>query len=326
MKVSFEPTAPFRPPSFLSNPHQQTLLGFILRAPGRLKLERERWETPDGDFLDADWIRADPKKPHVLVLHGLEGSSEAGYVVETLRGIKQQGWGAVALNFRSCSGELNRTLRAYNTGDTTDARFALQRMRARGVEGPIYGVGFSLGGSVLLNLLAETGEDCPLEGASAVSVPFDLDRCSALIDDPTSLSSIYRIAFLRSLKAKTLAKCERLGGELDADAIRRAKTIRAFDDAVTAPLFGFEDAGDYYRRCSSGPKLHRIRRPTLLVTSEDDPIAPAATLPSSAEENPCLAVLRTQKGGHVGFVTRTGPRPRFWAEEQAVAFLSRLAT
>ncbi|MBX5483878.1 MAG: alpha/beta fold hydrolase [Myxococcaceae bacterium] len=320
----FSPTAPFVPMAGVGGHHAQTIVAALVRRPTPPPGHRERWETPDGDFLDVDWLPADRRAPHLVVLHGLEGSSRAGYVLETLRGAARRRFGAVALNFRSCSGEPNRFVRAYNSGDTTDVRFAIARMRDAGVTGPIFGVGFSLGASVLLNLLAQTGTGCPLAGGVAISTPFDLSSCATAMDQARGLTALYRRLFLRSLKRKALAQCARLPHALDPSKIRRAKGIRAFDDAVTAPLFGFLDAEAYYRACSAGPKLREIRRPTLLLSAEDDPLAPAAALPDDVLDNPWLSVVRTARGGHVGFLSGVPLRPRFWAEEQALAFIDSL--
>ncbi len=317
----FTPTEPFKPMPGLAGAHAQTVLGWLIRRPKKATLVRERWTTPDGDFLDADLLEAPAEAPHVLVLHGLEGSSGAGYVREVLRGAAERGWGALALNFRSCSGAPNRLLKSYNSGDITDAVFAIERLRARGVTGPLLGVGFSLGGSVLLNLLSRTGERCPLSAGAAISVPFDLDACARMLDSGAGLTRIYRERFLRTLKEKSLEKARQHPGVLDPQTIRNAQGIRDFDAAVTARVFGFGSAEDYYAQCSAAPRLPAIRRPTLLVTAEDDPMAPARSLPANAEANPHLSVVRTAQGGHVGFVGGFLARPRFWAEEQALAFL-----
>jgi predicted alpha/beta-fold hydrolase len=320
----FVPATRFVPAAGAEGPHAQTILGSLLRPARPVPAARRRWETPDGDFVDVDQVAADPRAPHLMVLHGLEGSSRAGYVLETLRGAAQRGWGAVALNFRSCSGELNRLARSYNSGDPTDALFVIARMREEGIRGPILGIGFSLGGSVLLNLLAQTAERCPLHAGAAVSVPFDLDACADLLDRGPGLTRLYKFLFLKSLKAKSLQRCRLAPGLLDADAIRRARDIRTFDGLVSAPLFGFSSAEDYYRRCSSGPQLHAIRRPTLLLTAKDDPIAPAGALPAEVGDNPWLSLAVTSRGGHVGFIAGSLARPAFWGEAQALAFFDHV--
>ena len=312
----------FRPARGLASPHLQTIYAALVRPTRTPPLVRQRLETPDGDFLDVDRLRVDPEAPHLLVLHGLEGSSRAGYVAATIRAAAARGWGVVALNFRSCSGEPNRQPRFYHSGETGDARFVLERLRAE-VRGPWLGVGFSLGGNVLLRLLAETGAECPLRAAAAVSVPFDLHRCARALDRPGSgWMALYRHVFLRSLKRKAIAKARCHPGLLDAARIRAVRGIEAYDDAVTAPLHGWASAAAYYAACSSGPALSRIARPTLLISAEDDPLAPAAALPADVHDNGNLEVVRAAHGGHVGFVGGSLLRPRFWAEEQAVAFLA----
>lgn len=323
-RIPFTPTEPFVPIKGLRGPHAQTVAAALIRLPKEPALRRERWETPDGDFVDLDFVEAPKDAPHVLVLHGLEGSSRAGYVLQTLHAIVRRGFGAVALNFRSCSGEPNRFMRSYNSGDISDALFVSKRLRETGVTGPLFGVGYSLGGSVLLNLLARTGEDCPLEGGAAVSVPFDLGVCARMMDEASGWTGFYRWRFLRTLKKKSIAKCQVMEHHLDPARIKQAKGIEEFDDAVTAPLYGYDSAKHYYADCSSGPRLKDIRRPTLIITAMDDPLAPASMLPKDADQNPSLSIVRTERGGHVGFMTGSPLRPTFWAEEQAIAFLETL--
>ncbi len=316
MRPRFRPE-PFVPAWGLSSPHAQT--AFAALYPSSVPLLRERWPTPDGDFLDVDLFEMPPERPHVLVLHGLEGSSRRGYVARLIDLAGARGWGAIAVNFRSCT-EPNVALESYNAGDTADARWALGRIRER-VRGPIVAVGFSLGANVLLRLLGEDGDDCPLEAAAAISAPYDLSICSRAIDAPQSL--LYRSLFLRTLKAKALEKARRYPGRIDAERVRRAKTLTEFDDAVTARLWGFASAEAYYRACSSAPLLWRVRRPTLLVSSADDPIVPRQAFPHrELERNPHLLAALTERGGHVGFVSGSLVRPAFWAEAQAVAFLA----
>jgi predicted alpha/beta-fold hydrolase len=328
----FTPTEPFTPAAGLASPDAQTIFGSLARPAHRPPLRRERWDTPDDDFVDVDLLAPReeggphaphaPHAPHVVVLHGLEGSSHAGYVLAVLREAAARGWGATAVNFRSCSGELNHTPRFYHSGDTADALAVLQKTRAR-VRGPLVAVGFSLGGSVLLGLLAEQGAAAPVDAAVAISAPYDLTRCSAVLDGPGFFMRIYRERFLRKLKRKALLKLERFPQAFDRERVARARTLREFDEAVTAPMHGFRDAADYYARASAGPRLSAIRRPTLLLSAEDDPIVPpAGSIPPAAADNPHLTVLRTPHGGHVGFVGGSVRAPRFWAEAQALHFLS----
>lgn len=309
---------PFRPAPGLSSPHAQTIFASLARSARVPARRRERWELADGDFLDVDVLDAAADAPWLVVLHGLEGSSAAGYVASTLRGARERGWGALALNFRSCSGEPNRLARFYHSGETGDVAEAIRRARLL-TRGPILGVGFSLGGNVLLRHLEEQGDASPLHAAAAISVPFDLATCAEAIDRGRGLISLYRSIFLRSLRAKALEKARCHPGALDPEAVARARGIVAYDDAVTAPLHGFASARAYYGACSSGPAIKAIRRPTLCISAADDPLVPARSLPREGTEHVSLCV--TPHGGHVGFVAGSVARPRFWAERRALAFL-----
>ncbi|MGO9829954.1 MAG: YheT family hydrolase, partial [Myxococcaceae bacterium] len=265
---------PFQPAPGLANPQAQTLLAYALRRPPALPLRRERLATPDGDFLDVDWLEAPKERPHLLVLHGLEGSSASGYVGQTLHEAQGLGWGAVAMNFRSCSGQPNRQLRSYCSGETADPLQVANHLRAL-TRGPLLAVGFSLGGNALLKLLAETQDSAPFTAAAAVSTPFDLLACARALDRPWGGCGVYRRHFLNSLKRKALAKlASHPGHGLDAQRIRQARRLEDFDDAFTGPSNGFLGALDYYQRCSSGPRLGEVRRPTLLLNAEDDPMIP----------------------------------------------------
>jgi len=321
----FTPTEPFRPAWAAAGPQRQTLLAYYIRRPRPPTLRRERVDTHDGDFLDLDWLDAPPDVPHVLVLHGLEGSPDSGYVLSTLNEIARRGWGAVAMAWRSCSGEPNRMLRSYCSGETEDPRFVCTRVRAAGIRGPLFAIGYSLGANALLKLLAETGPEAPVDAAVAVSTPFDLAACARMLDAPWSGGAIYRRFFLKTLRMKALGKLrEHPASGLSSASVRRARTFRAFDDAFTAPSNGYRDADDYYARASSGPLLGRIRRPVLCISAEDDPMIPRETLPVSVP-GPYVQMLRTAQGGHVGFLSGSLLRPRFWAEAQAVEFLARRA-
>jgi predicted alpha/beta-fold hydrolase len=283
---------------------------------------RERWKTPDGDFVDVDLLKGKTGGPRLLLLHGLEGSSRSGYIVQLLRGAADRGWSAAALNFRSCSGEPNLLAHAYSSGDYTDPLQVLQRWQTEG-DAPTFAIGFSLGGNVLLKLLGEAGERAKLTAAVAVSVPYDLQACVRAIDDGRGVFSIYLRNFLYSMRAKALEKARAFPDRLDAKAIAAIRTIQGIDETVTAPLYGFANAAAYYAACSSGPWVEKIRTPTLLISAKDDPLAPANHLPTSGRENPQIQLLAPEHGGHVGFVDGSIAAPRFWAEEQALAFLDR---
>jgi len=317
--VRFQPTQPFVPARGLANTHAQTIYASLVRPTRVPSLRRKRLELPDGDFVDVDTFDGAAGAPHVVALHGLEGSSRAGYVTAILRGAKARGWGATALNFRSCSGEPNRLARSYHSGDIDDALRVMHETRAR-VSGPLFAVGFSLGANVLCRLLERLGDDAPVDAAASVSAPYDLDACCRKLDGGGPFHLLYRERFLRTLKQKARKKLRHFPGAFDGKAMEAARTIRAFDDAVTSVLHGFRDAAHYYAESSSGPALHAIRRPTLLLSAADDPMLDAPVIPTGAADNPLLSIVLTEHGGHVGFVGGQPHRPQFWAEEQVLAF------
>lgn len=349
---SFRPvqTDPFTPAWWLPGPHAQTLGARLLRSRRDVAFTRERVELPDGDFVDLDWAevgrrdgregsRSISSAPLVLVLHGLEGSARSTYAIELYRQLTRYGLAAVGLNFRSCSGELNRAPRLYHSGDTADLAFVIELLVRRFPTRPLGAAGFSLGGNVLLKYLAEAAcrrraspavaARCPEEGAgtgaitaaAAVSVPFDLSAGADHLE--RGFAKVYRRYLVGKLRRKVAGKAAELAGRIALPHALAARTFREFDDVATAPLHGFAHAEDYYRRASSGPLLDRITVPTLLVHALDDPFLPARAVPTAATlGNPAITMAITARGGHVGFVAGRPWSPVFWAERQAAAFLA----
>lgn len=317
---------PFRPAAWLPGPHLQTLGGRFLRDDDPPLLDRVRVRTSDGDFVDLDLGRLPgvPEAPVVVILHGLEGSSRRPYVVHAYRLLLERGIRPVGMNFRGCSGEPNRTARFYHSGETGDLRRVLEWLGQRFPDSRLGALGFSLGGNVLLKHLGERGGENAggLAAAVAVSVPFDLESGSSRLEEGL-MGRLYTYYFLRMLRKKIRWKERLLSGRIDVRAALAAPTLRAFDDAATAPLHGFRSSADYYRSSSSGPYLGRIRIPTLLLQSRDDPFLPEWALPLDViGKNPHLVGGITDRGGHVGFVEGTPRAPRFWAEEEAARFLA----
>ncbi len=291
-----------------------------------LPLHRERWETPDDDFLDLDFLDPPDNQqdvPTVLLLHGFEGSSRAKYILGMLRWIGQLGWRGVALNFRSCSGEMNRQPRFYHSGETSDLDWVFRKLSARFPKAPFFIVGFSLGGNVLLKWLGEVGEQVPdcLLAAVAISVPFDLGIAAKNID--TGFGKVYGRNFLSTLKQKALEKEAAHPGLLDRALISRIRSYIDFEDRVFAPIHQFKNAQDYWTQCSAKNFLDEIRRPTLILHAEDDPFLPGLALPMASIRNSRWLVEGiTAHGGHVGFVEGLWPwRPGYWAEARTRVFL-----
>ena len=314
----------YRPPVWYRGRHLQTLWGPLLRGWRRPPLRRERLETPDGDFVDLDWLRDAPEgAPRLLILHGLEGSSSSHYARGLLQGARRLGWAAAVLHFRSCSGEVNRLPRLYHSGETADLDWVIGRLRERRA-GRLGLVGVSLGGNVALKWLGERGDGAPPEvaAAAAISTPFDLATCARVLDRGFN-RAVYTASFLRTMKAKIRAKAHLYDGRLDTAAALRARTFAEYDRFFTAPLNGFADERDYWTRASSGPYLEAIRRPTLLINALNDPFMPGASLPTAAvERSRWLEAAFVPQGGHVGFLD--GPLGgSSWAERRALAFLRR---
>lgn len=319
-------TPGYHPPWWYRGRHLQTLWGPILRRFRHPPLRRERLHTPDGDFLDLDWLATPAVDgPLVLILHGLEGSSSSHYVAGLLREASALGLRGVVLNFRSCSGEINRAAHLYHSGDTSDLDWVVGRLIEREPALRLGLVGVSLGGNVALKWLGERGEHAPdaVTGAVAISTPFDLAACARVLDRGLA-RSLYTAAFLRTLKAKVRAKAHVYDRRLDVKAALRARTFAEYDHHVTAPLYGFADERDYWTRSSSGRYLAAIRRPCLLINAVNDPFVPSSSLPEEAvARSPWLEAIFPRQGGHAGFLE--GPLGRrSWSERQALAYLQRL--
>jgi predicted alpha/beta-fold hydrolase len=321
---------PFVPPWWARNPHVQTIWGPLLRRGGRVALRRERHETADGDFVDLDWDAAGPRPgtaPVLLALHGLEGSSASHYAGGLLAEARARGWRAGILQFRSCSGEINRRPRFYHSGDWADLETVVARLAARDPGQPLALVGVSLGGNVLLKWLGERAGAVPPEvvGAVAISTPFDVAACARVLDRGFA-RVVYAAHFLRTMRRKVVAKARFHPGFVDVAAARRARTFAAYDEVVTAPLEGFAGALDYWTRASSGPWLRAIRRPALLLNALDDPLVPVASLPAPGDLPQGVVAEFPARGGHAGFLEGPPWRVRSWAERRAVEFLTaRLA-
>ncbi len=318
---------PFRPAWWLPGPHLQTLGGRLLRGRDPAPLHAERIELPDGDFVDLEELRipTSAAAPIVLLLHGLEGSARANYIVSVSRELTRVGLRAVRMNFRACSGEMNRLPRMYHAGDTEDIDFVVRHLRARHPKRPIGMIGFSLGGNMLLNYLAERGEQAreDVSAAAVVSVPFDLVSGTRRME-AGGMSRLYTEYFLRKFRRKLRAKRAQLLDHCDVDAAIAARSLREFDELVTARLHGFQGAWEYYERSSSAEALAEVRVPTLVLHALDDPFLPTEAIPADTiRDNPWLVDGVLPTGGHVGFVEGTPWRPEFWAEREAARFMKR---
>jgi predicted alpha/beta-fold hydrolase len=266
------------------------------------QFRRERWDTPDGDFIDVDWLLHQATSDTLLVLfHGLEGTSRSQYCEAFADFARERGLAYAIPHFRGCSGELNRAPRAYHSGDYEEIAWILQRFRARHA-GPIVVVGISLGGNALLRWAEEMGDSAgQVAGAvAAVCSPIDLAAGGWAIGRGFGRYTYTRM-FLNTMKPKALRKLEQFPGLFDREAMLAARDLYEFDNVFTAPLHGFKSTEDYWARASAKPHLHRIRIPALVVNARNDPFVPAWCLPHQNEVGDHVTLWQPAHGGHVGF-------------------------
>jgi predicted alpha/beta-fold hydrolase len=320
-------TQSYRAPVWLPGGNLQTLYPALLAPRPAIPYHRQRWETPDGDFIDLDWtadpesgMRLDARSRALLVLfHGLEGSSNSHYARALMRAAMQRGWLGVVVHFRGCSGEINRLPRAYHSGDSAEIDWILRRLRGQHA-GPLFAAGVSLGGNALLKWLGEQRETAKdmITRAAAISAPLDLHAAADALERGFNMN--YTRNFLSTMKRKSLAKLQRHPGLFDGTRLRAARTLREFDDLVTAPLHGFSGVDDYYSRASSKPWLACITLPTLLLNARNDPFLPAAALPAPHELAAAVSAVFPDEGGHVGFPDASGTLA--WLPRSVLEFLA----
>jgi len=278
-------------------------------------LRRERWDTPDGDFVDVDFAGAG--KRSLVLFHGLEGCSDSHYARAIAAHAASRGWHIAIPHWRGCSGEPNLKPRAYHSGDTEEVDWLMERIR------PACAIGISLGGNALLKWLGERGQAARLRRAAAVSAPIDLPAAGHALDRGVN-RLIYTRHFLATLKPKSLAKLERFPGLYEAAQVRAASGFREFDNTVTAPLHGFRDVEHYWSAASSGPWLEHIRVPTLLINARNDPFLPEhALLAASKKAAPCVVLEFPRTGGHAGFVSGPFPGHHGWLSNRLLDFLEQ---
>jgi predicted alpha/beta-fold hydrolase len=321
-----ELTTGFRPAWWLPSPHLPTIWGKKFRKQLAVHDRMERWATPDGDHLSlARAGTISPPQPHLLVLHGLEGTVRSNYAQGLLAGARALGWSADLMLFRSCDGEINRARRLYHSGETTDLDFVVRTLISQYPNISLRLVGVSLGGNVLLKWLGEQGDTLPSQvvRAAAVSAPFDLAAGSRYLEN--FLGRQYVSHFMKSLRAKTLAKRATYPDLCDWGRLEAATTFWDFDDAVTGPVHGFVDALDYYSQSSSISFLDSIKRRVLLLNAEDDPFLPSHVLSrvrKIIKNNDLIDMEFTKTGGHVGWIEGGPLSPRYYMEGRVIQWLN----
>lgn len=322
------PTPDYLPPWPFRNGHVHTIYPALFRRINDVTYARERITLPDTDFLDLDWSRlpsgpASQPKRVCIVLHGLEGSADGGYVRGMVRAMNLAGWDAVACNFRGCSGEPNRLLRSYHAGATEDLAAVLEHILSGAAYQEIVLTGFSLGGNLMLKYLGDMGPALPAQviGAAGVSVPCDLAASVEAMS--TRANKLYIARFMRNLREKMREKARAFPGEISIDRLDEITTFQEFDDLYTAPLHGYANADAYWHACSCLHGLANINIPTLILNAADDPfLAPACFPVSTAQTSPSVHLEMPAYGGHVGFVDYKNDR-RYWSEQRIVSFFEQ---
>ena len=316
----------YRAPRWLIGGNAQTIWPalFSKRFHGPApSFTRERWTTPDGDFVDVDWQGDDASKPLLVLFHGLEGSSGSHYAQAFAHWARGHGWRFAVPHFRGCSGELNLAPRAYHSGDFEEIGWMLARIRSQH-QGAIAAVGVSLGGNALLRWAEEAGESAAAiaNAVCAVSSPIDLAAGGHAIGTGFN-RQVYTRMFLRSMKPKALRKLAQHPGLFDRDKLLAARTLYEFDDVFTAPLHGFRNTDDYWLRGSAKPHLNRIRIPTLVLNARNDPFVPAHCLPRQRDVGACVTLWQPEHGGHVGFPGGRWPGHVLTLPEQVMGWITR---
>jgi uncharacterized protein len=317
-KLDFEV---FIPKWWNKNPHLQTILPHLFRKLKPINYKRKRLELQDGDFVDLDFSQVGAKKL-CLVLHGLESSSKRGYIYGIVNALNEQNFDVCVMNFRACSGETNRMLKAYHSGKTEDLKEVFNYLQS--IDYQLCNiVGVSLGGNVLLKFLGEITDDFSrkINKAIAISVPLDLKSTSDKLAQKSN--KIYHDRFLKSLKEKVQQKEQKFKDQYDFSSVYQSKTIKEFDENFTAPVNGFASADAYYAQNSSLPFLSKIRNKTLIISSLDDPFLAQKCFPNEKEiGNTNIQTIYTKAGGHVGFLSNLRDK-NYWHEAQMIRFFGK---
>jgi predicted alpha/beta-fold hydrolase len=284
---------------------------------------RERWTTPDADFIDVDWLGEDTAAPLLVLFHGLEGSSASHYAQAFAFWARENGWRFAVPHFRGCSGEINLAPRAYHSGDHEEIGWILARVRSAHA-GRIAAVGVSLGGNALLRWAEEAGDSAAqtVGAVAAISSPIDLAAGGRAIGSGFN-RAVYTRMFLRTMKPKALQKLAQHPGLFNREKLLAARTLYEFDNVFTAPLHGFRDTDDYWSRGSAKPHLARIRIPALVLNARNDPFVPAHSLPHAHEVGTHVTLWQPPHGGHVGFPGGRWPGHVLTLPEQVMNWIGR---
>ncbi|MDP2560817.1 hydrolase [Psychrobium sp. 1_MG-2023] len=320
----------FKPAWWARNPHVQTIFADLLTSRNKPLGTNQRLELDDGDFVDLVWtdeINQDYQGPLVVLFHGLEGSLKSHYAYRLLKSLKQHQWPGVMMHFRGCSGEPNRLPRAYHSGETDDPRFFIEYLTKRFPKARLYAVGYSLGGNMLLKYLGKYQDDSLITAAVSISPPLDLSACEKRLK--TGFSRVYQTHLLKRMKRNLKKKLQQMP-ELSQHILcghnlNLITNFKSFDQLVTAPLHGFDNADDYYQKSSAMQYLKTISVPSLILHAADDPFMTHAVIPEHSQLSNNIEYELCAKGGHVGFIEGKYPwRPKFYIEQRIAEFFKQL--
>lgn len=304
--------------AFLVGGDAQTIFPSLFQKGAAFSYQRDELALPDCDFIHLDSLNTGSSEV-VLLLHGLESSADSWYIRGMAKALFSNGFDVVALNFRGCSGQLNRLPKTYHSGATEDVGFVLEYLRNTRGYNKIHAIGYSLGGNVLLKYLGEEGESALVDVAVAFSVPCDLAGSSQQL--AKGRNRFYMERFMIFLREKIRAKAKQYPDIFSTEGIEKIRNFYEFDDRYTAPIHGFDGVDDYYRRSSSLSFLHRIRKPTLLVSAGNDPFLSSSCYPfDEAARSDHFWLEVPKKGGHNGFPGKT-QQGNYWTEERAISFI-----
>ncbi|MBC3810644.1 YheT family hydrolase [Undibacterium aquatile] len=311
-------------PAWLPGGHLQTIYPATCISKPAVRFRRERWDTPDNDFIDVDFIDGKAGQPFVVLFHGLEGSSDSHYARALMAAVQARGWSGAIPHFRGCSGELNQAPRFYHSGDAEEINWIIRRLHAqhcqKNAAAPFFAAGVSLGGNALLRWIGESQQQATIvHAACAVSAPLDLAQGGASLS--SGINMLYTRMFLKTLKPKCLRKLEQFPGLFDSNRLLEAKNLYEFDNVVTAPLHGYLDTDDYWHRASAKHVLNDITIPTLVLNAKNDPFLPGQYLPLKAAK--CVQLDYPDRGGHVGFVSGKIPGQLDWLPQKILHFFDK---
>ena len=321
----------FVPSRWLRNPHAMTIAAtFWRRKYSRLPASTSRlFEVEPGTQVRSECHMQENPRDHatIVLLHGLEGSSESGYMLGIAEKAWVSGFNVVRLNQRNCGGTERLTRTLYHSGLSGDIRSVISELIERDQLPEIFAVGFSMGGNLVLKMAGELADSAPpqIRGFIAVAPALDLAACADALGE--SRNFVYQRHFVRGLKRRMRLKTGLFPHIFPVDGMRNIQSVREFDEFITARFCGFAGADDYYKRSSALQLVAQIRKPCMILTSLDDPFVPISSFSNPAiRDNPCIELIITKHGGHCAFISNERGDARFWAENRVVEFCLKRST